>query len=626
MPTYYRRPGVYLEESLLVNPSDVAGTFTVAAFVGAAEKGPVNEPVLVESWSDYVTVFGGLNPITQPALPDPNDVTSRISAPIPADLTALKAHATYGDTKYATPFGGAAFTAGQYVKLGDASKAHFTPHTVAGVWVVNAFPGTPAPIPVTPKVLSYLPFSVYSFFQNGGRVAWIIRATPTAAPDKGTASSITVNGSNTGIANLTSFVLKARSPGLWGNTIKYALATQSTVGAGATAENVFALQILLRNVEGNDEVVETFPSLSIKGEIPGTRRIDSVINDSVSGSLYVSVSGVNEQQPQPVVTTEPVSLAGGVDPSIPDSGDLQDAAQVVTKVEGPIALNIVGYLNDASKADTVEFSNAWVGTTIPSTYFTDRQDIFVVNDSAPPRNPGTSSSVYKTQIQTALGANTGDSYSASYGPWLIIPNPSRVGTTVSVPPGGAVVGMMARIDATIGVFRAPAGVIAGLSNAVGVQTKFTDIELGDLNSQNINIVRSVVGSGICVMGGRTRKTYGADRYVSARRTLIYLKEVLKRSTQFAVFENNDQRLWSALRMSAERLLRPLWEAGGLRGANSAEAYYITCDDTINTPAVIQSGEVRMEVGVALEYPAEFVVIRITQFDRGTFTAEVQPVG
>ena len=30
----------------------------------------------------------------------------------------------------------------------------------------------------------------------------------------------------------------------------------------------------------------------------------------------------------------------------------------------------------------------------------------------------------------------------------------------------------------------------------------------------------------------------------------------------------------------------------------------------------------MEVGVALEYPAEFVVIRITQFDRGTFTAEV----
>ena len=100
----------------------------------------------------------------------------------------------------------------------------------------------------------------------------------------------------------------------------------------------------------------------------------------------------------------------------------------------------------------------------------------------------------------------GDSYSASYGPWIIIPNPQRVGTTIAIPPGGAVMGMMARIDATVGVFRAPAGVIAGLTNAVGVQTKFTDTELGDLNSQNINVIRSVVGAGICVMGGRTRKT------------------------------------------------------------------------------------------------------------------------
>jgi hypothetical protein len=40
--------------------------------------------------------------------------------------------------------------------------------------------------------------------------------------------------------------------------------------------------------------------------------------------------------------------------------------------------------------------------------------------------------------------------------------------------------------------------------------------------------------------------------------------------------------------------------------------------------VISSGEVRMELGVALEYPAEFVIIRVTQFDQGTFTAEIQP--
>jgi phage tail sheath protein FI len=185
-------------------------------------------------------------------------------------------------------------------------------------------------------------------------------------------------------------------------------------------------------------------------------------------------------------------------------------------------------------------------------------------------------------------------------------------------------GMMARIDATIGVFRAPAGVIAGLGNAVGAATKFTDTELGDLNNKNINVIRSVVGAGICVMGARTRKSYGADKYVSARRTLIAIKESLRRSTQWAVFENNDTRLWSGLRMTADRILRPMWEAGGLAGVSQGDAYYIRCDATLNTPQVIQSGEVRMEVGVALEYPAEFVVIRITQFDRGSSTAEVSP--
>ena len=799
MPTYYRRPGVYLEESLLINPSDVAGTFTAGAFVGAAGKGPVNEPTLVQSWSDYVTIFGDLKPITQPAGADPYDVTSRLTTPIPANLSAIQAHNTYGNGGYT----GAAFTAGQYVTLGDGSKANYavtvstnrraaapgqsfdpdsditasdstnaaklaggtaevqtvtpggtisggsftltlpiqggvvtgpiqwnataanvktaidaaltgntitvgggpvnttaftltftgygdigvttvqssltgttpaltvatttpgvgegftaaptsawttgqniwvgafpfywngtawtagtggggTPKANGGVWASGPFAGTTVPPPAQPKILSYLPFAVYSFFQNGGRVCWVIRATPTDAPQKGVASSVPVNGPPGGSGNLTSFVLKARSPGVWGNGLKYALSTQSTVGSGASSADVFALQILMINSEGNDEVVETFPSLSIAGEIPGTRRIDSVINDSAAGSLYVTVSNINEAQPQPAATTDPTPLSGGVDPALPQPGDLQSAALQITKVDGPLVLNIVGYLTDASLADSDNFSSGWQSTTVPSTSFLDRTDIMVINDSAGPRDPGTSSSVYKSQIATALGANTGDSRSASYGPWIIVPNPSRAGTTVSMPPGGAVMGMMARIDATVGVFRAPAGVIAGLSNAVGVQSKFTDTELGDLNNQNINIIRSVVGAGICVMGGRTRKTYNADRYISARRTLIYVEEVLKRSTQFAVFENNDQRLWSSLRMSAERILRPLWEAGGLSGSSTNEAYYITCDDTINTPAVIQSGEVRMEIGVALEYPAEFVVIRITQFDQTTFATEVQP--
>jgi len=155
-----------------------------------------------------------------------------------------------------------------------------------------------------------------------------------------------------------------------------------------------------------------------------------------------------------------------------------------------------------------------------------------------------------------------------------------------------------------------------LTTVVSPEVKFTETDQGQLNYNQINVVRAVPGSGVCVMGARTRKLFGPDRYISARRNLIYIEDSLRLSTAFAVFENNDARLWSALRNTAINLLRPLWERGGLAGVTASDAFYVTCDATINTPQVVQSGEVRLEVGVALQYPAEFVVIRISQFDSG----------
>ena len=545
MPTTYRRPGVYLEESLLVNPVDVAGATSVACFVGMAPKGPINDPTRIESWSDYVTLFGNFD----------------------------------------------------FVSYYDQA-------------------GTP---PGSKQALSYLPYAVYSFFQNGGRIAFIIRSV-AASPNDGEIAEEIVTG--TAAAEL--FTVCSRSVGVWGNDIAYSI----SIDDSSTTETVFQLQVYLKNSEGDLERVEVFRTLSLAGTLPGTKRVDSAINDPYSGSRYVYIKELALIDPPTLPaaseTDAPVFLTGGTDPNRPLTSDLLASAGYVDRVEGPVMLNIVGYLSDASQAETDKADDAWVGAMFPPSTLAERNDIFVINDNCKPRIPGQTSEQYYAQMiaNSALGADTGNSYTASYGPWLIVPNPKSVGSTITIPPGGAVMGMTSRIDSTIGFFRAPAGVIAGLSNAVGVQTKFKESTLGDLNHAQINVIRSVAGAGICVMGARTRKAFGADRYVSGRRTLIYLREVLKRSTQFAVFENNDQRLWASLRMSADRILRPLWEAGGLRGASASEAYYIRCDDSLNTPDVISSGEVRMELGVALEYPAEFVVIKLTQFEQSTYSSEV----
>jgi phage tail sheath protein FI len=63
-------------------------------------------------------------------------------------------------------------------------------------------------------------------------------------------------------------------------------------------------------------------------------------------------------------------------------------------------------------------------------------------------------------------------------------------------------------------------------------------------------------------------------------------------------------------------LTDYWRQGGLRGDTPADAFFVKCDGELNTLSVIDEGKVILEVGVALQRPAEFVIIRIGQFDGG----------
>jgi hypothetical protein len=57
MPTYLT-PGVYVEEMPSASkPIEGVGT-SVAAFVGLAPGGPVNTPVRISNWSQFVRVYG----------------------------------------------------------------------------------------------------------------------------------------------------------------------------------------------------------------------------------------------------------------------------------------------------------------------------------------------------------------------------------------------------------------------------------------------------------------------------------------------------------------------------------------------------------------------------------------
>jgi phage tail sheath protein FI len=133
----------------------------------------------------------------------------------------------------------------------------------------------------------------------------------------------------------------------------------------------------------------------------------------------------------------------------------------------------------------------------------------------------------------------------------------------------------------------------------------------------VNAIRFIPGSGIVIMGARTLKGGYADMYVPVRRSLIYLEKALVELSEFAIFEPNDTVLYRRISAILNGFLTNFWSQGGLVGETPAEAFFVRCDATINPQALVDNGELHIEIGVALQRPAEFVIIKIGQFNGNT---------
>jgi hypothetical protein len=95
-----------------------------------------------------------------------------------------------------------------------------------------------------------------------------------------------------------------------------------------------------------------------------------------------------------------------------------------------------------------------------------------------------------------------------------------------------------------------------------------------------------------------------------------LEKALVDLTNFAVFEPNDTVLYRRITATVTSFLTSFWAEGGLRGATPQQAFFVLCDTTNNKIGTVEAGQVNIQVGVALQRPAEFVVINIGQFDGG----------
>jgi phage tail sheath protein FI len=205
---------------------------------------------------------------------------------------------------------------------------------------------------------------------------------------------------------------------------------------------------------------------------------------------------------------------------------------------------------------------------------------------------------------------------AAFWPRLRLADALNNGQLRTFAPSGVVAGVYANIDATRGVWKAPAGIEATLNGVQAMTYNLTDQENGALNPLGLNCFRTFPLYGPVLWGARTLR--GADaltdqwKYVPVRRTALFLEESLYRGTKWVVFEPNDEPLWAAIRLNVGSFMDSLFKKGAFQGVTAQQAYFVKCDSETTTQQDIDSGIVNILVGFAPLKPAEFVVIQIEQ--------------
>lgn len=206
---------------------------------------------------------------------------------------------------------------------------------------------------------------------------------------------------------------------------------------------------------------------------------------------------------------------------------------------------------------------------------------------------------------------------ALYYPWLVVRDPD-LGGTRAVPPCGHIAGVYAATDRRVGVFKAPANV--ELQGVLDLRRAVSNSDQDRLNPDGVNALRVFPGRGIRVWGARTISRDPMWRHVSVRRLFMTAGRWIERNLAPMAFEPHDTRLWARIGRELTDYFNGLFEAGALKGASAAEAFFIKCDAETNPPADREAGMVVTEIGLAPSIPNEFVVIRISVATSGVTIA------
>ncbi|MBT9465013.1 phage tail sheath subtilisin-like domain-containing protein [Hydrogenophaga sp.] len=580
MPEYLA-PGVYVEEtSFRAKSIEGVGTSTTA-FVGPTRKGPYRvdddtpeSPELLTSFGDFERIYGGFADLS-------------LGTGVPG--TNYLAHAVRAFFNE----GGSRLYVSRVVGADAAvATAEVVAGTDEGVGFVARFPGA----------------------AGGGRVVVREAATPasettlTNAPP-GSLVRDTVAGSGALLVRV-------------GNTWRPAanLAGDAVTQADVLAGTPQLLTVSVQTIDGDGNSL-SFDDMGLTNTHPRwighvmsatpSRRSDHLqslyainVGAAVSPSelhagLFNGATNNAAGQPERVWT-----LAGGADGAEPTPADYALALSEIASLEDVSIVAAPG--SSAYGVDDEDNPQAIASALIAHAEGRRAYRIAVLD--TPPELLPTTARTYRGLFDSK--------YAAMYFPWVVVSNPlARPGREdipkeIALPPSGFMSGIYARNDVQRGVHKAPANEVVRGALRFEIDVNFAQQEL--LNPAGVNCLRFFSGRGNRVWGARLVSSDPEWKYVSDRRYFNYLEASIDRSTQWAVFEPNGERLWANIRQTVADFLYNEWRSGALLGTTPDEAFFVRCDRSTMTQNDLDNGRLICLIGVAIIKPAEFVIFRIGQ--------------
>jgi len=639
MPTL-TYPGVYIEEiSSGVRPLEVASTST-AAFVGLAEMGP-DEATRVTSWTEFQRRYGSFIAdafLAHSVFQFFNNGGRQCYIVRVTRSDAAVASVTVNN-RAATPVAGLTFSAKNKGDWGNSLFLQIEDGTLDPGNEFNVSVRRQSDPDVVPA--NFRDITPLEVFDNLS----LDPAAPNYAVDllgqDSTLINVQVLAANTStqrgihrggfgptlpLGSRVSFQINLDGDGFQAVTLPTAASTATALTDVAAAIQT-AVRALTKKKGSTDSVAFTGFTCTAETVSGQSRLVLQSGTTSATSSVRVQPASANDATALLRLGTgnggrseDGLAVRRPAAADVVQIGDAAVAAPVTAATlgtDGTAAVIETTFSAAFSRLDTLtDFSLLAVpgeGTTamldLGMAYSANRplKDVFYIGETASHDDSADEAAVFRNKLTVA------NSYGALYFPWVKALDPTgQSREPILLPPSGYIAGLYARIDASRGVWKAPAGTEASLNGVVGLAAELSDVQHGNLNPMGVDVIRRFPGSGIVAFGARTISSDPEWRYVPVRRTAIMLRVSIYQGIQFAVFEPNDEPLWAQLRLNIGAFMTTLFRQGAFQGSTPSQAFFVKCDGETTTQADIDAGVVNVLVGFAPLKPAEFVVVKISQ--------------